>query len=270
MPRWNPRALKGSKSFQRAKRTYKRTGRLPRKATYVRSNYLKKTPKNGVLSYAGIGIAPAIFTKVEFARNIQLNILTGSAGIISVYQSSLYDPVTAVNGSGQPRYFDQYMALYLNYCVTGIAVKCTFANTGGQVAKVAAMFCTTSGADSNSFEDFTEAKDSLGGKYLATVAGGPVTATIQGYRSVSKVVGIKDVLNQPEYWGGVNSNPANMIFFKVAAFTQDGGLNVGSSYAVSCDLRMTFYCKFFNNTSPTDSFERPVVRIDETDVPVDP
>lgn len=218
---------------------------------------LRQAKASRLLNYGGIGIAPGIFTQVEFARNIQFNISTGNAGLISTYQSSLYDPVTNINVSGQPRYFDQYMALYQNYCVTGMKVKFSFFNCSTEVLKVAAMFIAGSQFDSNNFEDFLEARESLGGKFVAPTSGAPGSAVIEGYRSVSRVFGVKDVLNQPEYWGQATTNPANMISVRVGVFTQDGQAHLDSStLTCSLDIRIKYYCKFFNPVAVGDSFTR--------------
>lgn len=163
------------------------------------------------------------------------------AGVTSslVYSlNGLYDP--DVSGLGQqPTGFDQYMSLYEFYTVTRGTVEVEFLNADESFAAlVGANIAPTDGTspNANTYIRNSNIKYGLIEKYGT----GSSRLKIKFDFDINKLSG-QNVLNDDQYAGTVNANPANQWYLILWGTGQDISNNIGSQYFT---LRISYWVEF--------------------------
>lgn len=189
-------------------------------------------------------------SKYRYAKLSYCDLCTGTVNVGSYiafpYQSSLYDPYVPVGGH-QPMFFDQYAAMYQRYTVMGIAYSIDV-NTDQSAAGPLFITVVPSSA-STTPGSISVARERPGTKETTVSLG--FRGKLKGYVSVSKILGVdrRKLLTDDQYSALISANPdqmANLIFI---AWNSSGT----ASIPVYMSIRLTYYCRFFDPTEPTQS-----------------
>lgn len=154
-------------------------------------------------------------TRLRYVETYSIN--PGASGLAGSYvfkANGLYD--TNITGTGhQPRGYDQLMAMYDHYVVTGAKITVRMASasteTSNLITGVAIRDGTTTDTDPN---DYLE-----GGynKWAINCAGAQHPTKIVQKVNIGKWLGRKNVLSDPELKGTISANPTEGVFFHVWA-----------------------------------------------------
>lgn len=189
-------------------------------------------------------------SKYRYAKLSYCDLCSGTVNVNNfisfAYQSSLYDPYVPVGGH-QPMFFDQFAAMYQRYTVMGIAYNIDI-NTDQSASGPLFITVTPSsiGASSSSISVARERP----GTRETTVALG-FKGRLKGYISVAKILGVdrRKLLTDDQYSALVTTNPSQMAFLTVQAWNSSGT----AAIPVYISLRLTYYCRFFDPTDPSQS-----------------
>lgn len=232
-------------------RRRRRTGfRRRRKPADIRSKRAvrraRNKPETKVIRFS-TGISDRLRVKLKYVELINHSVAFTNA--VQVFRAnSLFDPNFTGVGA-QPRYFDQWAAVYQQYRVYGcrmkISVTCTSAATPIHVATV----FTDSDPSSESFIDISEARY---GKYHGMISqntAGPQTRIFSRYMTMRKLHGVKDLANSDDLAAQVTTNPADPSFVAYALQSIDA---VGTTSAF-VRVELTYYAEFFGPQLVSDS-----------------
>lgn len=223
------------------RRTYrKRRPVFRRRTRKTRTVGTRRVPRS-----IPLGVQKYRFAKLSYCDLDSASVSAGSYQTWA-YQSSLYDPYVAVGGH-QPMFFDQYAAMYQRYTVMGIAYEvqaCTDSATNGPLI----ITVTPSGVGSSP-TSISIARERAGTKESITSHG--YKGRIKGYISVAKMLGVdrRKLLTDDQYSALVSANPSQMAYLTLQAWNSSGT----SAIAVYITLRLTYYCRFFDPTDPSQS-----------------
>ena len=157
--------------------------------------------------------------------------------------NGLYDP--NITGTGhQPRFFDQYMALYGVYCVRGAKITAEVYGSGATGLMVAN--CVRASAHAPSVESpvtLAEQSNSI----LTTQSINEGSRRLTMYRSCADILGVSkdDYLADNTHWGDVSSNPTHQCYFSVAQQSADQSTTASTNMLVT----IKYYVRFFRRNN---------------------
>lgn len=224
------------RTFRRRRPTFRRRSR---KSGYSRKIF-RRIPRS-----IPLGVQKYKFAKLSYCDLESASVNTASYQTWA-YQSSLYDPYVAVGGH-QPMFFDQYAAMYQRYTVMGIAYEvqaCTDSSTNGPL-----IITVTPSGTGSAPTSISIARERAGTKESITSHG--YQARIKGYISVAKMLGVdkRKLLTDDQYSALVSANPSQMAYLTLQAWNSSGT----AAIAVYITMRLTYYCRFFDPTDPSQS-----------------
>lgn len=208
-----------------------------RKRRFVKKNYIS------TINIRPTGIPSQCFVKLPYEAT---GVYPAGAGLtIQQYQSSCFDPDKTGTGH-QPRYFDQWAALYGKYQVLGMKATIRFVNNGGQVMYAGYQWNNYTNVPS-SITDFSE------GRYshltLVSTQGSRNDVTLKTYMSFKKLFGQKSVIQQDDTQALVTASPTELMFLNIATLVVDGITNISPVVMT----KITYYVRMFDPLVPTQS-----------------
>lgn len=231
------------------RRYYQALGLVPVKRTRKRRTRRHKTgykvPRS-VGSYRGeYRIAKLRYTFNDGAGHA-LDSTSGALSTDYVYRANgMYDPYAGAGG-GQPRGFDQYMAMFRQFCVLGSKIHLFLgyglASSTSSDMQVAIVLKDGSSAIAN-------AEDLMESPRLRTklMTAGRDSTVLNHYFSF-RMTGSKDALDNDDLWGTSSADPDEQWYYHVLAFQPGGGTE---------SLRFTGWIEytavFFHAIQPTAS-----------------
>lgn len=193
----------------------------------------------------------------------------GSVGSVVYNANSLYDPEVALGG-GQPRGFDQMMALFDRYCVTGVKIEAWFfppTYTGTVLTSTAQPMCGILYSERNDTLDAKYCLESANTVFAKQALGPPVgsdgatevTAGPSQYCEMyvdlvkMKGNGVRriDYINEESHQGTDTTSPDDIGYLKIFGF-QPGDVT-GGSQTVKAMVRLTYYATFTEPKMPAAS-----------------
>lgn len=138
---------------------------------------------------------------------------------IQVYAANgLFDP--DITGVGhQPAGFDQYMALFNEYVVTGSTIKCTFSNsstTAGVIVGISLVDYATTSADPRVYvENGNTVWTTLG-----TFGSGADIKALSFKADISKF-STQSIIDEDNFCGNASNNPGDVHYFHIWVCSQD-------------------------------------------------
>lgn len=223
----------------RKRSTRKGTRRTRRKPSFIRKKrYVSKSSAT-----VGKGFPSQIFVKLPYDDLYPGT--TSSAFQFIRYQSSLYDPDHALLGH-QPRYFDQWAAIYNKYQVFAMKYEIDIINTGTSAMASAISWDNydTAGMPLN-INDMMESKYSQS-KTVGPV-GGPCISRYRGYMKLKTILGQKKLLQEDTTQASITANPANMMYLNI------GSQPLSGVNTPQYKIRLTYYARMFEPIIPGQS-----------------
>lgn len=158
--------------------------------------------------------------------------------------NSLFDPnVTGVGG--QPRYFDTLCAAnnttapYHRYLVHGCKATAYIRN----LASVHTFYSMTIHmATQTAPSTLPEARmrpDTVV-HIIPPIGSGTATSKLTMYRSMAKIMGVKDLLDYEDAGAEYNQNPQAIAYVSIVAYNPDGG----GAAITKCNVSLTYYSMF--------------------------
>lgn len=234
--------------YSKKSRTYKPLGRRIPRAVTARSTGRYTTR-------LGRSIFPPVGNYVfDYAQSNTLSPAAGGVASQLFRGNSLFDPDATGVGS-QPRYFDTLCgannttAPYNDYCVYAFNIDCFIRNTSDvhMFVSISAYLTTASSAPA-SLAEARERPDTIV-RIVSPLGSGPATAKLSMYGNVTKIGGVKDLLDNPDFKAAYNANPAESISVIVQAWNPDGG----AAKSVVIDSVLRYYSKLTQITDVADS-----------------
>lgn len=216
---------------------YKR--KFHKKKSYKRTKYAKKSLTTYRPKYQS-GIPAQQLVKLVYEEDaVQKSITGGAPWLYDGYVlNSLFKPRQSAGGH-QPRYFDQWTAMYERYRVTSCTVEVTAYNTtpGG----IANVFMIPLAFNSNVFTSSQQAFENKKVSHRVLIDQKPVK--FKRHFTINQVEGVKKgvtALNQ-EYSTGVGGTPVKFPTVQIAV----ASLLTGQSNTVIVRTRLTFYATMY-------------------------
>jgi hypothetical protein len=223
----------------------------------------KRRGKNGfstnrtpslVVDRFGPGFPDRYEVRLRYAEKVTVS-GTGSGSAYQFNLNGLFDPNRTGTGH-QPRYFDQYTAIYSTYVVTKCKWRVVLANENANYVRYAILvsdFTTT--VDVN---DMIESAYSQWGM-LSINTGGPTIADHKGSMILSKLHGQKYIEADPEDYTAVGSNPTDVAVITIDAEAANGS----ATYLVDVCVQLDYNVIFFGRKDPGPSLSnKPLVAVD--------
>lgn len=196
-------------------------------------------------------VSDRMITKLHYvdiipAYAIPANTLTN----VKMYQTSLFDPDSALGGH-QPLWYDQYCPnMYSNYRVFGIKWTVTAINRWLNEPWWFVVRNQNSSTPETSLQTLMERRDCKA-RMGSSVGSGNNTITLSGYLSIAKVRGVskRDVSTEVIYEAAYNANPLAMAYLGI--YVQHP-FNPTAT-AIDLTVRLTYYCELSGRVTPSGS-----------------
>lgn len=216
------------------------------KASRGKKAYRKRYSRYGTKSTITRGITgpPDRFRcKLQYDRYIIVS-TAGGTGYYQFRGNDLYDPdYTGVGG--QPCYFDQLAALYLEWCVDASSCKVTMINDD-TVTTFAALFPsadTTIPADQDAAAAVPRSK-----RCIMAYSGAGRKGFLKHYCKTKTIFGVRNTIDNEKLHGQQGSSPLTQWYWTLFLKNIDAG-----AVAVECYFKLTYYVTFFRKQYITDA-----------------
>lgn len=190
--------------------------------------------------------------KLTYTEFVKLTPGGAGSAAINVYSGNgMYDP--NISGVGhQPRGFDELMALYDHYVVTGSTCTVSFVNTGTAEANICFIRLKDKQTEDSDLVANTEAAYS---KYALYAVNQQHPNTNHNYNLVSranvgKFLGRGNVLSDPELKGTTSANPTEQCYFHVGAVGLD---SAAAGSVTDCFVTIQYTAWLIEPKQPTQS-----------------
>lgn len=236
----------------RKKYTRKRPRRVNRRrGMRRRRNYRARIATTGITRVVnmGLGLPAKLRVKLTFDSGT-ITYTTGGAGNQQTYAAnSLFDPVVALGGT-QPRFFDQYAALYNVYNVAaclvqvqGQIVNSSAATSTGEIFLQWAPAGISLFGDHSSLDEYKQ--------FRGRLVNSEKPFYLRKYLKISDIEGVRPqhVQDDDLYSALVTANPSRVPQIGVTSFSFDDITTV--SWAVR--TKITYYATFYNLKNVTSS-----------------
>jgi hypothetical protein len=199
-------------------------------------------PKNLTLGVPEIRWAKLVYSD---KRNLDPGTDSTISWIISA--NGMYDPDITGTG-GQPRFYDQYAAMYTRYCVEAADIEATFI-AGSTTSTYTAMVGIDVRSDATAqtaYGSYLEGRHTRLGAHVAG-AGGPALTRIKHHVNIAKWHRLRQALDRQSLTAATSANPTDQLYFHLFATDADpAGGDPGANWTT---MRVTFYVRFFDPIS---------------------
>lgn len=233
----------GRYRLRRRRPTYRR--RVRRRVTYGRRRMGRKMPL-----MRAIGLPKQIYAKLKYSEISEVNLLAASTYTQLYRLNSLFDPNETSTG-GQPYYFDQYAALFQRYRVFGCKVEVTISTSSSTTNLFHPSVALLSWAGTApSWGNLATAINSKRTVYRQLIPGQTV-AVLKKYYDCAAVAGVSknEYHSTDTFQAATSANPTRTCNVQLYVENNDAVAAITVQYTI----RMTFYCKFFDNAEPAAS-----------------
>lgn len=191
-------------------------------------------------------VATKMITRMKYNDAISINPATNQCATHVFSANGLYDPDVSGVG-GQPRGFDQLMALYDHFVAIGAKLDLYIGNsdnTSSMVVGIAVLDTSTASTSARYYMESAYVKSII-------VQGGN-----QGARKLSlsvnpnKFLGRSHPLSDSQLKGSTSSNPTEGVFFHVFAYSPDTAIEPGD---VNIDATVTYQAALIEPKIPNAS-----------------
>jgi hypothetical protein len=150
--------------------------------------------------------------------------------------NSLFDPNRTGTGH-QPIGFDQWMAFYNRYRVTGIDVRLDVQNTGASMLKGALVANNSTSA----FTDDTAFEEDFSRRYAIGASTGEDQATVTASFDLAKVTGrrSREYDADDSYAGTLSTSPTELLILHVVNLANTG--NLTSNFTINITFHTVMY-----------------------------
>lgn len=175
--------------------------------------------------------------------------MTSTAGALAtdlIFRANdLYDPNQHGVG-GQPRQFDELMALYRNFVVLGskVNIDCSY-GTGSATSVDMIVSCILKDGTTGlgSAKDIMEHPRN---KYVMLTAENDRKRLINKYSW--RLAGAKSALDNTNLWGNASSSPGEQFYYHINAYSPSGGTEVANVL-----IKIEYTAIFFHAIQPSSS-----------------
>lgn len=222
---------------KRARKTYKKARKSSRRRNQPRVNRIR-----------ALGCPDELYVRLPYHETA---VATGTSGAIfnRQFRSSCFDPSATV-GNGQPRFYDQWCALYSKYQVLGIKYRVTFVNLPNSPNGHAVVSIANNPTIPANITNVLESRYKQSAILGASGATG-TTRTISGYMSYKRIAGMKRMYDNVETQAWIGTDPDDMFFINCTGASIDGV----STFSCWMKVELTYYVRFFEMIQPGSSVE---------------
>lgn len=237
----------GKKAYRRGKRKAKKSWKR---------KWKKNSRANKTISR--MWAPDRYFTKLKYSLNQNIQDASGGSGYntgLTIVGNNLYDPELNLGGT-QPLGFDQLEAMYKNYRVyaSKVSVK-VHALSGGGLTGVQPYYCSiypyvgTLPNDPNAYARATQFP------YNKTLTRNAYDSSpiIKQVMSTNKIYGVAKsaVKSENDFQAQVSTGPINEWYWRVCFGQLDLSATSNARYIIQ--VKITYYCEFFNRRIPVVS-----------------
>lgn len=198
------------------------------------------------------GFPNSMFAKLTYQDRIPLVFSASGFDIHEFRMNSLYDPDKTTTGH-QPRYYDQYTALYQGYVVYGMKIEIQgFTKDTSREAFHLGMYPVSSTASvPSNYNDIVE-RGIRARKETKLSNENPVSKVIKSYFRPHLAQGVpKRVYNtDDQYAAGIGASPAVAPRVIIYGQTMDSST---ATQGIDVNVVITYFCKFFDRKLPSQS-----------------
>jgi len=213
-------------------------------------NYNKKKWRKPKAQKNKLSIGPPPYTVSKLRYTETFTTSPGAVGIPNgrVYRlQSCYDPNYGLGG-GQPRYFDQYMAMYQKFVVLGAKITLETMNQDTTRNNRVGMMITNDNALRTDPIDYNQPK--VGRKTtLAPIGSGGSIQNLRMNYSSKKWFGVKNLTTDDDFAGSSGGNPERESYLHCVTWSPNGV----DSDSVTFVLTIDYIVKFFSPYIPNES-----------------
>lgn len=180
----------------------------------------------------------SIIVPLKYSENVSMDCTNGATNTYLFRMNSLYDPNRSGTGH-QPYLFDQFMALYDVYVVTGCKVTVTFSTESPIVMNVAIHGDKDTLTPTN-LQELIELPRTLYGSISDAVS--PIS--LSKYFSIDELWGSSrsEITSDDAYQGTASASPTAQGTLHISS--QAAILNDASTRTVNMNVVLKFYCIF--------------------------
>lgn len=181
-----------------------------------------------------------LYVKLKYSVNLTYQPAAGVSSQNTFRANSVFDPDFTGAGA-QPRYFDQYAALYNQYQVLACAAKHEVSNIGAMPVYMATAW-TDIDPTTLTLQNTVEQRFGKSHGVIGALTGNG-QRTIKSYMSMKKLHGFTNGMSQVDFLvSAVSGNPTDPSFHKVVVQPVDETSNA----SVTIRTTLTYYVKFFS------------------------
>lgn len=158
--------------------------------------------------------------KLNYYDNPTISTGGGGAGTYVYSANGMYDPDITSTGH-QPMPFDQMMLSFDHYCVVGAKITVNFRNTSTTSSVGVGISLNANNTPTANYQQLIENGVMVRDR-LALAPSDDSVKTLEMPINVSRFGGVPQLLDNPDYWGSIASNPAEQSFFHISVWNPDG------------------------------------------------
>lgn len=213
----------------------KESKKVSAKRNYARSYSLERWKGHSVEKLFP-DIMPVTFT---YSDTRLATVPTGSVTTARFRANSIYDPDISVGGN-QPRYYDTLMgdnntdAPYRRYSVLACRCVATVVNQSASHLYAAITMFSNQATAPSTLDEARERSDTIV-RIVPPLGSGPAVAKLVMQREIGKLLGVKDMLDNPDMKSDFNSSPVAQANVTVSVFNPYS--TATEPYALSTELQ---------------------------------
>lgn len=205
------------------------------KRAYHKKRFVKR--KRGFMIPKKIfGFPNEFYTKLKYNQG-NISFTTGTNSKFEFRLNSLYDPDYTGTGH-QPRFYDQFSAIYGRYQVYGVKAYCFVHNNSTTESAKMVLFTSTNHTDSGT--DWAAEKNGAIVRILSPV-GSKNQVSMSKYYNNNYLLGVKRGASESDYSAPITGNPVKELFLVLIMRNLDGATAID----ITVDFTFKFYVKFF-------------------------
>lgn len=242
MPFYPPRPRR---RFYRPRTTY-RPRRTYRRAITNRGSHARYHVPRSVGAFRGEHVIRKMKYVGDSGSAFQMTSTAGALATDIIFRANdLRDPNQSGVG-GQPRTFDEIMALYRNFMVLGskITLDLTY-GTGSATSSDMLVSCILKDG-ATGMADAKDIMEHPRNKYVILSAENDRKKLVQKFSW--RILGQKSALDNSNAWGNTSSSPVEQFYYHINAYAPNGATEV-----VSCLITVEYTAIFFHAIQPSAS-----------------
>ncbi len=227
---------KRSGSFKRGRKRVRRRRSTIRIGSHRTTGTVMRVGKN-------VGSADRTTVKLVYCDTSEFNTALDSTSTFVWRGSSIEDPQFTVGGH-QPRFHDQWNAMYVRYQVNACKVVCRILQIGTNHDAARCYLIASDSSAAPTAIDYCEHN----GVRKAVIGQGKPSAMLSLYRTTRSVLGPKRA-GQAASGANFGLNPVDEWFFKFGIHND----NVAGTLTVDVEFTLTYYCVLSERRQPNIS-----------------